>query len=232
MKVVITGGSRGIGKAIALKFAAHGHDLFLCSRTIEHLEATRNEIVKQYPTISVDIFAADLSIKENVSAFASAVLSKSLVDILVNNSGTYQPGNVSTDDEMGLQNMMDQNFYSSFYTTRSFLPHLIQKKSGHIFNLCSIASLQAYEGGGFYGVSKYALLGFTRNLRHELKSHGIKVTAVFPGAVMTDSWAGFDNSENRIMVASDIADMIYASSMLSAQAVVEDIIIRPQLGDL
>lgn len=232
MKVVITGGSRGIGKAIALKFAAHGHDLVLCSRTIEHLEATRIEILKLNPNITVEIFAADLSIREKATDFSNAVLSKSTIDILVNNSGTYQPGQVSTDDEMGLQTMMDQNFYSSFYTTRSFLPHLIQKKSGHIFNLCSIASLQAYEGGGFYSISKFALLGFTRNLRHELKSHGIKVTAVFPGAVLTDSWAGFDNSDNRIMPASDIADMIYASSFLSPQAVVEDILIRPQLGDL
>ncbi len=232
MKVVITGGSRGIGKAIAMKFASHGHDLFLCSKTLDHLIAAKNEIQKLYPSVSVDVFAADLSIKERAIEFANFVLSKSTVDLLVNNCGTYQPGQVSTDNEDVLHAMMDQNFYSSFYTTRAFLPHLIQKKSGHIFNLCSIASLQAYEGGGFYGVSKYALLGLTRNLRHELKNHGIKVTAVFPGAVMTDSWAGFDNSENRIMVASDIADMVYASSQLSPQAVVEDIIIRPQLGDL
>lgn len=232
MKVVITGGSKGIGKATALAFAAHGHDLFLCSRTQAHLDITRMEILQSYPNVSVDVFAADLTIKEKVAEFAEFVLSKSTVDILVNNCGTYEPGQVSSDDEEVLHKMMNQNFYSSFYVTRAFLPQLIQKKSGHIFNLCSIASLQAYEGGGFYGVSKYAFLGFTRNLRHELKSKGIKVTAVFPGAVMTDSWAGFDNSDNRIMEASDIANMIYAASQLSTQAVVEDILIRPQLGDL
>ena len=79
---------------------------------------------------------------------------------------------------------------------------------------------------------KYALKGFSENLRYELREKGIKVTAVYPGAVMTESWACFDNSQNRIMEVSDIAEMIYTASKLSAQAVVENMVIRPQLGDL
>ena len=105
-------------------------------------------------------------------------------------------------------------------------------KKGHIFNMSSIAALKAYEGGGGYSISKFALNGFSINLRHELKSYGVKVTIVMPGAVFTDSWKGFDNSEARIMEAKDIADMVLACSKLSPQAVVEEIIIRPQLGDL
>ena len=108
----------------------------------------------------------------------------------------------------------------------------MQAKSGHIFNMCSIASLAAYTNGGSYSISKFALLGFSKNLREELKVHHIKVTAVYPGAVMTDSWSGFDNSNNRIMVAEDVSKMILAASKLSPQAVVEDIILRPLLGDL
>ena len=98
--------------------------------------------------------------------------------------------------------------------------------------MCSIASLRAYKGGGSYGVSKYAMLGFSKNLRLELMDHGIKVTAVFPGAVLTDTWGNFDNSNKRIMEVNDIVDMIFAATQLTSQAVVEDIIIRPQLGDL
>jgi short-subunit dehydrogenase len=74
--------------------------------------------------------------------------------------------------------------------------------------------------------------GFSQNLRHELKNHGVKVTTVYPGAVFTDSWAGFDNSTNRIMEADDIAKMIVAATKLSISAVVEEILLRPQLGDL
>ena len=232
MNVIITGGSKGIGKAIALKFAENGNHIIICSRSIEHLESAKTEIEQHCPKAVVSIFAADLSVRQMASDFADFVLSKGPVDVLVNNSGTYIPGQVSTDDEQGLELMMNQNFYSTFYLTRMLLPNMMSRKCGHIFNICSIASLQAYEGGGFYSISKFAVLGFTKNLRHELRTHGIKVTAVFPGAVLTDSWAGFDNSANRIMVASDIANMIFASTQLSAQAVVEDIIIRPQLGDL
>ncbi|MEX0635126.1 MAG: SDR family oxidoreductase, partial [Ferruginibacter sp.] len=115
---------------------------------------------------------------------------------------------------------------------RQLLPAMKLAGKGHIFNICSIASLNAYEGGGSYSVSKYTLNGFSKNLRHELKSTGIKVTAVFSGAVLTDSWKDFDNSNKRILEITDISTMILAATHVSAQAVVEEIIIRPQLGDL
>jgi NADP-dependent 3-hydroxy acid dehydrogenase YdfG len=98
--------------------------------------------------------------------------------------------------------------------------------------MCSIASLNAYKDGGSYSISKFALHGFSKNLREEMKPHGIKVSSVFPGATLTDSWGDYDNSNNRIMEANDIAKMIFAAAQLSPQACVEDIIIRPQLGDL
>ena len=102
----------------------------------------------------------------------------------------------------------------------------------HIFNICSIASIHAYPNGGGYSISKFALLGFSKNLREELKPHHIKVTSVSPGAVMTDSWGSFDNSDRRIMESEDVAKIIVAASKLSPQAVVEDIVMRPILGDL
>ena len=105
-------------------------------------------------------------------------------------------------------------------------------KTGHIFTTCSIASLDAYPGGGAYSFSKHALLGFTKNLRQELMAEGIKVTAIIPGAVYTDSWKGSGVPEERIMEADDIAKTVFAATQLSPQAVVDEIIIRPQLGDL
>jgi short-subunit dehydrogenase len=131
-----------------------------------------------------------------------------------------------------MEEMMNTNFYSAYHLTRLLLPDMILEGKGHIFNICSVASLNAYEGGGSYSVSKFALNGFSQNLRHELKRTGIKVTAVFPGAVMTETWGDFDNTANRIMEAGDIASMIVAASKLSQQAVVEEILLRPQLGDL
>jgi short-subunit dehydrogenase len=98
--------------------------------------------------------------------------------------------------------------------------------------MCSIASIAAYDNGGSYSISKYAMLGFGKNLREELKPFNIKVTNVLPGAAYTDSWAGSGVDPLRIMEAQDIAKMIVAASDLSPQACVEEIILRPQLGDL
>ena len=232
MIVIITGGSRGIGKATAIKFASAGHRVILCSRNMDSLLHAKKEIENQFSNAQVDLFAADLSQKSAVQKFAAFGLTIGTPDILINNAGIYTPGNCMDEPDEAMENLMDINFYSAYHLTRALLPSMMNKKSGHIFNMCSIASLKAYQGGGGYSVSKFALNGFSQNLRHELKNHGIKVTAVFPGAVLTDTWGGFDNTNKRIMEASDIVEMIFASAHLSAQAVVEEIIIRPQLGDL
>jgi short-subunit dehydrogenase len=232
MNIIITGGSRGMGKAMAFEFAATASHIILCARNVEHLEKTKTEIVQKFPFCIVDVFAADLSIKTEVEGFADFCLNKFTADILINNAGTYTPGNSMDTSDEDFNKMMNLNFYSAYYLTKKLLPAMMKQKRGHIFNICSIAANRAYDGGGTYSISKFALNGFSQNLRHEMKPHGIKVTAVFPGAVLTDSWGDFDNSNHRIMEASDIAKMIFAASTLSPQAVVEEITIRPQLGDL
>jgi NADP-dependent 3-hydroxy acid dehydrogenase YdfG len=175
----------------------------------------------------------DVSKKEVVKKFGEWVLDKATtVDVLVNNAGQFIPGSIYNEADGLLEQMMDTNLYSVYHLTRTLLPSMMAARKGHIFNLCSIASLQSYPNGGSYSISKFALMGFSKNLREELKPNNIKVTAIYPGAVMTASWGDFDNSGKRIMEADDIAAMIMAATKLSPQAVVEDIIIRPQLGDL
>ena len=232
MNTIITGASKGIGKAIAMKFASCGYNLFLCSRNLEQLNETVSEIQKAYPAVKIKVKAADLSDRSQVESFAEWCLHFGTPDIVVNNTGTYLPGNTFDEPDGLLESMIDINLYSAYRLTRKLIPSMIKNRSGHIFNICSIASLHAYNGGGGYSISKFALNGFTKNLRHELMEHGIKVTGVYPGAVMTASWGDFDNSNGRIMEADDIAVMVLAASKLSPQAVVEDIVIRPQSGDL
>ncbi len=229
---VITGGSRGIGFAIAKGFVLAGYDLLLCSRNEVNLQEAAATLRNQFPRAVVKTFTADLAAKKDVVAFAEWCLLQGSPSILVNNAGNYLQGNAWNEPEGQMEEMMNTNFYSAYYLTRLLLPEMISRGTGHIFNICSVASLEAYEGGGSYSISKFALNGFSRNLRHELKKTGVKVTAVFPGAVMTDTWGDFDNSANRIMVAGDIARMVVAASGLSTTAVVEEIVLRPQLGDL
>lgn len=159
-------------------------------------------------------------------------LSFSAPDILINNAGFFQPGSLA-DEPMGqLENQLHVNVGSAYHLTRALLPSMLQRGTGHIFNICSIASLQPYPNGGSYSISKYALHGFTQNLREELKPTGIKVTGVYPGAVLTDSWGNFDNSSGRIMETDDVAKMVVQAAQLSPQACVEQIVLRPRLGDL
>jgi len=133
---------------------------------------------------------------------------------------------------IGVLHQLQVNLGSAYHLTRTLLPSMLQRGTGHIFNICSIASLQPYPNGGSYSISKYALHGFTQNLREELKPTGIKVTGVYPGAVLTDSWGNFDNSSGRIMETDDVAKMVLQATQLSPQACVEQIVLRPRLGDL
>jgi short-subunit dehydrogenase len=232
MNIIITGASKGIGFAIAQQFAAHGHDLFLTSKTEENLKIAVAELQSQYPLISIKYFVADLSQKNNVDSFSNWCLHQTQPNILINNAGYFVPGQLQNEADGQLQDQLNTNLFSAYHLTRAILPSMIAQKTGHIFNICSIASLAAYENGGAYSISKFALLGFSKNLRLELKDKGIKVTAVCPGAVYTHSWSGSGVDPKRIMESHDIAKMIYASTQLSPQAVVEDIVMRPQLGDL
>ena len=232
LNIVITGASRGIGKAIAEIFAANGHDLFITSHNEARLYKAMEELVTKYPAITIKAKAFDLSQKENAIALGNWCLQYAVPDILINNAGSFEPGSVHNEADGVLESQLSVNLFGAYHLTRTVLPKMMTRGSGHIFNICSIAALHAYQNGGAYSISKFALNGFSKNLREEMKPHGIKVTAVHPGAVMTDSWEDFDNSSKRIIEADDIAKMVYAASQLSAAACVEDIVIRPQLGDL
>ncbi|WP_205508431.1 SDR family oxidoreductase [Longitalea arenae] len=233
MNVIITGASRGLGKAIAHVFAQNGHDLVLTSRSEVALYNAVQELMTMYPDVKVKAKAFDLSVKGQAIEFGQWILSLDLsIDVLVNNAGLFDPGSVHNEPDGTLEHMLAVNLYSAYHVTRSVINRMIEQKGGHIFNMCSIASLKAYPNGGAYSISKYALAGFSTNLREEMKPHGIKVTAVYPGAAYTDSWEGSGVSRKRIMEANDIAKMVYMAAQLSPQACVEEIVLRPQLGDL
>lgn len=247
MNIVITGASKGIGKAIAEVFAADGqnHTLFLCARNIKDLEATQNELQERFPVSKIHTKSCDVADNASLQQFVEWIHSYSTrIDILVNNAGIYLPGSAYGEDNGMLEKLMEVNVYSAYHLSRMILPGMITanpstgstkesgQSRGHIFNICSIASITAYPNGGAYSISKYALYGFSKNLREEMKPHGIKVTHVLPGAAYTDSWSSSGIDPKRIMEAADVARMIYAAAQLSPQACVEEIIMRPQLGDV
>jgi short-subunit dehydrogenase len=230
--VVVTGGTRGIGRALVEKFASEGFDIVTCSRTWSDLEELKREIEKVL-SVHVYIHPADMSRKDDVKSFCTFVVGLHRpVEVLINNAGYFLPGEISTEPEGTLENMINANLYSAYYTTRGIIEGMKAKKSGYIFNMCSIASIKAYPNGGSYAISKFALLGFSKCLREEMKPFGIRVSAVMPGATLTASWEGVDLPESRFIPSEDVADAIFSAYRLSPRTVVEEIIIRPQLGDI
>lgn len=231
--IVVTGASKGIGRAIALKFAAEGFAVAACARNEADLKKLENEVVALAPSLPHIFLPCDMSDRAQVKQFANAINSKwKTVGILVNNAGVFIPGEVINEPEGILEKLINTNLYSAYNMTRELVPTMIKAKAGHIFNICSVASLQAYPNGGSYSISKFALLGFSKSLREELKPYSVKVTSLMPGATLTESWAGAGLPESRFMKAEDIAKLIFDIYNLSDSTVIEEVVLRPMLGDI
>lgn len=230
--IVVTGGTKGIGKAIIEKFAAEGKNIVVCARNEADLEQLKANIEQEYK-VNVATFRADVSKKEDCVKFIDFVNSqKEDIEILVNNAGVFIPGSIHDEEEGAFEMMMETNMYSTYYITRGVIQKMMDNKHGYIFNMASVASFTAYANGGSYAISKHAMLGFSKCLREEMKPFNVKVTSIMPGATYTNSWAGVDLPEDRFIKSEDIADLVMSAYKLSNSAVVEDIVVRPQLGDL
>lgn len=232
-KAVITGGTKGLGRALAETFAENGFDLCVCARTEADLEAMKTAWAERFPGQALYTFTVDLSKKSEVLEFADFVRKTwTEVDVLINNAGSYLPGLILEEQDGTLETMLEINLMSAYHLTRALLPTMLPHQRGYVFNMCSIASFLAYPNASSYSISKFALLGFSRCLREELKTHGIKVTAVMPGVAWSDAWRGATLPYERLMQSSDVAKAIWGCYTLSDAAVVEELIMRPQLGDL
>ncbi|MCW5907593.1 MAG: SDR family oxidoreductase [Chitinophagales bacterium] len=229
--VVITGATKGIGRALAVKFASGGFNLALCARTEADLQELKSAL--QPFNSKVLVQACDVSNKEQVKHFAKNVLKEfDTVDVLLNNAGIFLPGKVHNEDEGTLEKLIETNLYSAYHLTRALVPAMIEQKAGHIFNVSSVAGIQAYHNGGSYSISKFAILGFSKALREELKEFNIRVTSLIPGATYTDSWAGSGLPQERFMKADDVATLVWDIYHLSESTVVEEVLLRPMLGDI
>ena len=232
-KAVITGATKGIGRALAESLWADGYSLAVCARTEADLEVMATQLIPGHPDQQFLWQTVDVAQRDEVFAFAAMIANTwDAVDVLFNNAGIFHPGAVLEEADDVVHLMFRTNVVSAYDLTRKLMPQLRQARHAHIFTMCSIASIQAYANGGSYTISKFALLGFTKILREETKPFGIKVTAVIAGATWTDSWAGADFPESRLMQANDIVIAVRAAMAMSPSAVVEEILIRPQLGDL
>ena len=183
--------------------------------------------------ITLYTLKCDLSTKDGCNGFINFINDNTKkIDILVNNVGTFIPGKLIEEDDSALEKMIDINLYSNYWITKGLIKLMTNYREGHIFNICSIASKVAYANGGSYCISKFALYGMSQCLREELKDFDVKVTAVLPGAVRTGSWDGTTLPDERFIIPDDVSNSIFSAYDTSKGATIEEIIIRPQLGDI
>ena len=226
-KIFISGASRGIGLAIARIFYTAGFQTIICSRSEQKLAQAKAEMP------NLHTFICDMSDKMQVQNLAKTLNEKfGALDILVNNVGAFSMENILEGTAETFEQLMQTNVYSAFYLTKGILPLMTAQKKGTIFNMCSIASIKPHKNMSLYSISKYALLGFSKNLREEMKDHNIKVINLLPSSTKTDAWDGTTIVENRFIASEDIAKLVFDAYYLSERTVLEEIIIRPMLGDI
>ena len=229
---LVTGASQGIGRAVAEALAKEpAAHVALVARNVENLKEVAQHC--QELGAKASIFPCDVTDAAAVAAMGAEVHDDvGAPDLVVNNAGLFKPGSLYETGIDAFRAQVDVNLTSAFLVTKAFLNGMTARGSGMFVFMASVASLRAYPGGAAYCAAKHGLLGFARCVREETRDKGLRVTTLLPGATFTPSWEGVDLPEERFMPASDIAQAVLDCYHLSERSVVEEIVIRPQLGDL
>ncbi|HEY8928189.1 MAG TPA: SDR family oxidoreductase [Mucilaginibacter sp.] len=230
---LITASTKGMGRATAIALAKEGINLALCSRNAADLAAFKDELSALNPAVKVFTAVTDVSVKQQLLAFAAgAEQALGTIGIIVNNAGMYEHQSILNDDDNTLPKQISTNLAPAYELYRYFGKKLIAAKEGHIFTICSVASLSPIAEAGTYSVTKYALLGLNKVMRTEMQPHGVKVTAIIPGSTLTDSWKGMEVDKDKMVLPEDIASAIVNIYKMSAGANVDEIIIKPAFGQI
>ncbi|RZJ75619.1 MAG: SDR family oxidoreductase [Flavobacterium sp.] len=226
MNAIITAATKGIGRAIAFKLAQSGYHLSLCARTETDLLALQNEL--QTYGVNVFVKVADLTSKADVLAFAEFALnSLKTVDVLVNNAGVFMPDVFLDEPTENFELQQNVNVNATYLLSKEIGKNMRLNTKGHIFNICSVASLSPADHAGSYSVTKAAMLSLNNVLRKELAQYKVKVTAILPGATLTASWGETTIDHDKFVQPADVADTLYSILNLSKGANVDEVILTP-----
>ncbi|MBE0593023.1 MAG: SDR family NAD(P)-dependent oxidoreductase [Gemmatimonadales bacterium] len=226
---VVTGATEGIGRAVAAALASRGARLAVCARTAERVEGVVAELRASGATaVGRTCDVGDERAVESFAAFARAEYGH--VDVLVNNAGLAHFVSVAEMRTADFDETMAVNVRGTFLMTRAFLPDMIERRQGHIVNVASLAGRNPVPNGAAYSAAKHAVLGFSKSLFAEVRKHGVRVTAICPGSVVTPffdkSGVPLDRPEAKLQ-PEDVAETVVAALQLPERALVSELDIRP-----
>jgi 3-hydroxy acid dehydrogenase/malonic semialdehyde reductase len=235
-RVFITGATSGFGKAIAEIFARNGHDCIISGRREERLEEIQKELEQKF-NVAIYTLCFDVRNKDSVNKAVGSLPPDWInIDILVNNAGLALGRDYFDEADMDdWETMLDTNVKGLLYVSRALLPEMTKRKSGHIINIGSTAAKEVYEKGNLYCASKSAVDAISRSMRIDLLRHGIKVTAIHPGAAETEfSKVRFRGDEEtaksvykgfKPLVAEDVASVVYYCTTLPEHVCINDLVL-------
>ena len=230
---LITGATKGMGRSIAIAFAKEGVSLAICSRNEKDLDIFKQELLRINPAISVFTQVADGGVKDQLLGFAGAAEQQlGFISIIVNNLGMFDPVSILDEGDTAFDKQLNTNLMPAYHLYRYFGKTMMAAREGHIFTICSVASLDPIAAAGTYSVTKFALLGLSKVMRLEMMPHNVKVTAVIPGSTLTNSWEGTTIDKDRFVSPEDVASAIVNIYKMSPGANVDEIIIKPVTGQI
>lgn len=223
---LVTGGNRGIGKAIAIRLATLGSDVAICGRDTSTLRATAAEL----SALGVRVHAqqADVTRSADVSALVAQTESTlGPITILVNNVGMGVFGPVHEKSEADWDTLLDTNLKSVFLVSRAVIPGMIQRKSGDVINISSQAGKSTFKNGAIYCASKWGLQGLSGCMAEDLRGYGIRVSTVCPGSVYTDFSGMGPKDPSKVLTADDVAHAVAMIAMQGPRSFLSDVNLRP-----
>jgi len=223
---LVTGSSRGIGKAIARRLAMMGARVSLCGRDEEALARAAEEL--RQLGVSVHAQRADVAKAPEVAALVTGT-EKSLgpITLLVNNAGIGGFGAAHELSEEKWDLVLDTNLKSVFLVSKAVVPAMIERRRGDIINICSLAGKNTFAGGGVYCASKWGLLGLTGCMAEDLRGYGIRVSAICPGSVATEFGGRGLKDPKKVLTADDVAHAVGMVAAQGPQSFISEVDLRP-----
>jgi 3-oxoacyl-[acyl-carrier protein] reductase len=225
---LVTGGSRGIGKAIASQLSSLGAAVSLCGRDEEKLRIAADELRSagaKFLALRADV----TSEKDVLSLVESTEKQLGPISILVNNAGTGSGGfgPLQEKTEAEWDHVMNTNLKSVYFVSHAVIPGMIQRGAGDIVNISSLAGKNTFAGGGIYCASKWALQGLSGCMAEDLRAHGIRVSVVCPGSVATDFRGRGPKDATKVLTAEDVAHAVAMILTQGPQSFISEVHLRP-----